>query len=221
METETGKKTRGKLFKQTKQLVRMALNDGWTQSQIADKCRTKQSVVSAWNSGAKNGNEERLRPLLELYGHKIRRNSFKLYWSWSEEENKQFYRVEGKVVFSHAFCEARRYHHQLVKKIPVQKLVVHFQGNNAFRVVVQSRIKGTEQNGNRFEFENCDESASWYSVVHEQTDVAGLLEFIDEYRKTRLKDHVVDQFILPFLIRKELLNHGFDVDGIEEYPAAW
>ncbi|BFU61046.1 MULTISPECIES: hypothetical protein [Rodentibacter] len=45
METNTSKPKK-KRFKQTKELVLLALNDGWTQKQIADKCRTQQSVVS-------------------------------------------------------------------------------------------------------------------------------------------------------------------------------
>ena len=39
--TETqSEKIKKKLFKQTRELVRLALNNGWTQTEIAKTCRT-------------------------------------------------------------------------------------------------------------------------------------------------------------------------------------
>lgn len=47
-----GKNAKKKPFKWTRELIKLALNDGWTQSEIAEKCRTQQSIVSAWNRGS-------------------------------------------------------------------------------------------------------------------------------------------------------------------------
>ena len=108
METTNNKKQKRK-FKQTKQLVRLAINDGWSQVDIAEKCRTQQSIVSAWSKGSKQGTEQQLKPLLEQYGYKLRRNSFKVYWSIdSESQTKVFHKVEGKVILNQAFYDARR-----------------------------------------------------------------------------------------------------------------
>lgn len=82
METKPkGKNAKKKPFKQTRQLINLALNDGWTQVEIAEKCRVHQSVVSGWKKGAKEAAESTLMPLLEIYGHKLRRNSFRVYWA--------------------------------------------------------------------------------------------------------------------------------------------
>ena len=40
-------KIKKKPFKQTRELVRLALNNGWTQIEIAKTCRTQQSETFA------------------------------------------------------------------------------------------------------------------------------------------------------------------------------
>ncbi|WP_394204165.1 hypothetical protein [Shewanella waksmanii] len=218
MEATNNKKKKRK-FKQTKQLVRLAINDGWSQMDIAEKCRTQQSVVSAWSKGSKQGTEQQLRPLLELYGHKLRRNSFKVYWSIdSESKTKVFHKVEGKVILNQAFYDARRVSHKLEKKIPQHKLTIHHQGNNKFRVVHQSRL--TFQHSNA-ELESTVEDAIWGAFVSEQYELAELLIVIDNYAEKTLAKYPSDANTLPFIARQSLLNHGFDIDGIVEYPAIW
>lgn len=43
-EAASPKKNKRK-FKQTKQLVRLTINDGWSQVEIADACRVQQSIL--------------------------------------------------------------------------------------------------------------------------------------------------------------------------------
>lgn len=222
METKkSGKNARKKGFKLTRQLVRMAINDGWTQKDLADTCRTHQSIVSAWYKGQKLATEQQVRPLLEIYGHKIRRNSFRVYWNINpDSREKKFYRVEGKVIFSEAFYDARREPSgKLTKKIPVHRLVVHHQGNNQFRVVMQSRLRFQHSSQ---ELESSASDAVWGSQIHpDPLDTEDLVEFVDQYAVETLRDFPSDANTLPFQIRQSLLQHGFEVSGIEEYPASW
>jgi hypothetical protein len=215
-----GKNAKRKPFKWTKELVRLALNDGWTQKVIATECRTNQSVVSGWKLGSKKGHEEQLKPLLDLYGYKLRRNTFRVYWSFDPEtDEKAFCRVEGKVILSQAFYDARRDKHgKMIKKIPQLKLVIHHQGKNSFRVVEQARIKFNDTNE---ELENSVEDAVWCSSVNEVINSVELIKFIDSYAVDTLNKYPSDANALPFIIRQTLLNHGVPVDGIVEYPAVW
>jgi hypothetical protein len=218
METRSPKKNKRK-FKQTKQLVRLALNDIWSQSTIADACRTQQSVVSSWSKGTKHATEEQLMPLLEIYGHKLRRNSFRVYWCIDQETNeKTFHKVEGKVVLSQAFNDARRSGYKLIRHIPKLKLVIHHQGGNKFRLIFQSRL--TFQHSNE-EIESMVEDAIWGSVVSEQYELPDLLNVIDNYAEKSLARYPSDANTLPFIARQALINHGFDIDGVVEYPAVW
>ena len=130
-ERDKGKNARKKPFKLTRQLIRLALNNGWTQSEIAEKCRTQQSTVSAWSKGGKYATETQLMPLLELFGHNLRRNTFRVYWALdSTTQAKTFFRVEGKVVFTEVVFDLKESHGKAIQKLPVLKLVVHHQGES-------------------------------------------------------------------------------------------
>jgi len=222
METEkSGKNAKKKGFKLTRQLIRMATNDGWTQKDIADTCRTHQSIVSAWYKGQKLATEQQVRPLLEIYGHKLRRNSFRVYWNIDPEtREKKFYRVEGKVILSEAFHDARREPSgKLTKKIPVHKLVVHHQGDNRFLVIMQSRLHFQHSSQ---ELESTVSDAVWGSEIHpDPLNTEELVKFVDQYAMKTLRDFPSDANTLPFIIRQALLQHGFDVSGVVEYSASW
>lgn len=219
MEATTNSKKQKRKFKQTKQLVRLAINDGWSQVEIADKCRTQQSVVSAWSKGTKLGTEQQLKPLLEIFGYKLRRNTFRIYWNIDPTtKNKIFHKVEGKVVLSHAFFDARRSGYKKYKKIPQHKLVIHHQGGDKFRLIFQNRIKFLHSDQ---ELESSVEDAIWSSEVSEQIELKELLKHVDKYAETTLNDYPGDANTLPFIARQALLNHGFHIEGLVEYPAVW
>lgn len=200
--------------------MKLALRDGWTQKEIADTCRTQQSIVSQWKKGSKKGSEQQLLPLLNLYGYKLRRSSFKVYWSIDAETTaKTFYRVEGKVILSQAFYDAvREPTGKLNRKTPKFKLVVHHQGGDEFRVVYQSRLIFKRSD---YILENSVEDAVWHSMITERLDLNKLIDVIDDYAESKLKDYPSDANTLPFLLRQSLLNHGFQLDGIVNFPASW
>lgn len=215
-----GKNSKKKPFKWTKELIKLALNDGLTQIDIANKCRTQQSIVSAWKKGNKLGTEQQLRPLLEIYGYKLRRNTFKAYWSLNTDTlEKTFYRVEGKVVFAQAFYDLRTDKHgNRIKKIPQYKLVIHHQGDSQFIVIEQDRLTFK----NNEELDNPNEDAIWSSFSFKKViGMECLLEYVDKYANNLLQGFPSDAYTLPFLIRRALLNHGFTIEGLVEYPSIW
>ena len=218
-EKGSGKNAKKKPFKLTRQLVRLALNDGWTQKDIAAKCRAQQSIVSAWAKGAKSATEQQLMPLLEIYGHKLRRNTFRVYWALdSATQEKTFFRVEGKIVFTEVWLKLDESSTKVTKKIPVLKLTVHHQGADSFRVVLQNRIE-TQQHI-KFTVSNAEE-AIWSSKVLDQQNSAELISWVDDYALGLSKEHPHVGLTLPFLLRQALMNHGFPVSDVVDYPAAW
>lgn len=215
------RKIKRKPFKLTKELLRLARNDGWTQAEIAQACRTQQSVVSGWLKGTGYGTEEQLKKLLDQYGSKLRRKTFRVYWNFHPETHeKQFFRVEGNVIFSLVFFDLQRdTNGKIIKKTPSIKLVIHHQGHVNFRVIQQYRVKFSSDNQL---LEHSIENAMWCSEILEQVNTNELIEFIDDFsRSTLLKTYPHDSETLPFLIRQALLNHGFNVEGIVDYPSLW
>lgn len=218
-EKGSGKNARKKPFKLTRQLVRLALNDGWTQKDIAAKCRAHQSIVSAWAKGTKFATEQQLIPLLEIYGHKLRRNTFRVYWALdSVTQEKTFFRVEGKIVFNEVWIELNESSAKVTKKIPVLKLIVHHQGADSFRVVLQNRIETKPPI--KLIASNAEE-AIWSAEVSDQRSSAQLIHWVDDFALGMSKEHPHAGLTLPFLLRQALMNHGFPVEDVVDYPAGW
>lgn len=211
-------KQKTKKFRQTRQLVKLALQDGWTQKKIADTCRTQQSIVSAWARGEKYATELQLKPLLEIYGGKIKRKSFRVYYSFDSESNKhQYYKVEGNIVFSYTFTEKYNVGRG-IKELPIYKIVVHHQGDNKFRVVFQNRPRFT----NPEEYLQCSYSSGiWFSEISEIFNSKETIRNIEKYIEKYLNQFKSEQITIPYLIRKSLIERGFSVEGIVDYPATW
>lgn len=75
-----GKPAKKKKYKYTRQLVRIAQDDGMTQTEIAKLCRVNhQSIVSKWMSGESRGTEQQLAPLIKRYGSRLNRTTARVY----------------------------------------------------------------------------------------------------------------------------------------------
>lgn len=214
------KKANKKKFKLTRQLVRLALNDGWTQKTIAEACRTQQSIVSAWARGEKQGTEVQLTPLLEIYGNKLRRKSFQVYYSFDDKDGYKFYKVEGKIIFSWTLVKEEDSYGKK-KKVPVEKIIVHEQGKGIFCIVSQFRPKFN--NGSYFKCPH--EKGNWFSKISDRKNSSEVIEMMEkiseDIKKSDNKDFLYQAFSLPFLIRKALIEHGYPVEGVVDFPAVW
>lgn len=210
---ESNIKAKKKPFKQTRELIRLAIHNGWTQKEIADKCRTQQSVVSAWNKGDKLATEQQLKPLLDLFGHKLRRNTFRLYWDVDAENKKIFIKVEGKIIFSLIFQAKSSFSSQQPYKV-----IIHYQGNNKFFLIWQEKVI-------REKINNLD-GVLWKVKTYESLTLDNVIKYFDNFQDGEFGQYLSQQcgayvFALPFLVRQALLNHGFSIDGLTQYPASW
>lgn len=210
-------KKKEKKFRQTRQLVKLALMDGWTQKKIASVCRTQQSVVSAWARGEKYSTEGILKPLLEIYGSKIRRKSFRVYHCYDGKKST-YHKVEGTVVFTYTFTKKEEATPSKHKEIPVYRILIHNQGENNFRIIYQYRPKFEDSKG----YIECDYDAGiWFSTISEKLETKSTITHIESHINEKLSDHKSEQLTIPFLIRKSFIERGFLVDGVVEYPATW
>jgi len=227
-----------KKYRYTKQLINMALRDGWTQKDIADACRTQQSVVSKWKNGSALAKESQLQKLLEIYGPKLRRRTFKVYHDLLQDKQGayriQMIKVEGEVMLSFPYrnkefcvkCHALvsdgayscRCSSKVRKVLPTRRLLVHSMGKGEFCLVNQHRLIKDEY---QMQF---PESNIFVSRLVGRYDAKGLLGHIDDMQN---KDGDADEMnrtenlMLQMLARKALLEHGFPIEGIEEHNAAW
>lgn len=232
-----------KTFKQTKDLINLAVKDGWTQKEIADACRTQQSVVSSWKKGTKLGTEQQLTPLLKQYGAKIRRQSFKVYWGIDEETGKQkYFKVEGPVILSFLNCQQRIYKRDggSFSDVPGkfyksdhpehERYILQFQGQDQYTLIIQKQITIDHTPGNYHENEGV-----WVSTVMPPLSPQQLIKVIDEHIKNKETTSIghrgnitFNSYLatLPYLIRQALLNNGVSIEeinngDIEVVSAQW
>lgn len=205
----------------------MALRDGWTQKQIADACRTQQSVVSAWKNGAKQALEHQLKPLLEVYGARLRRKSFRIYHNWreipdQEEPEIKLIKVEGEVIFSHAYgaylsclrCNPKECNDDRhpKKSVPQRRIIIHDQGMGKFCLVQQRRT--IHQN-----YQTLFADANIFaSIATGHLSLSQLLENLDGNQLyVDQKEYQPNKLLIRMLVRKALLEHGIPLEGVEEY----
>lgn len=244
-ETDKNSKKKKKPFKWTKMLISIAINNGWTQEAIAQKCRTQQSVVSAWKRGEKQATESQIKPLLDLYGAELRRKTFKLYYKEENKENDiiecSFIKVEGKVIFTRVFYKSfsiQNGRNSKIKRIPHARLVVQDRGDSCFILTIcdnksyHNLFKYDE--GSKKEILDHDK-LYYYSgeefwrncILKEFKNTSEIINFIDEFfmgkecNKFFNTNYPFESEQMPFLIREALLNQGFSIDGIETYHSNW
>jgi transcriptional regulator with XRE-family HTH domain len=76
--------TKKKKFKYTRELIRIANEDGMSQKEIADLCRVNQSVVSGWLNGKSLAFEHQITELKKRYGNRLNRTTSRVYLTLNE-----------------------------------------------------------------------------------------------------------------------------------------
>lgn len=207
------------MFTNTKDLVRIALNDGMTQIEIANRCRSQQSQVSKWKSGERLATRQQLQPLLERYGERLRRISFKLYQTKHlPDQPAKFVKVEGKLILREKFRGTGE------PKFPAAlRVSVHDQKSGGFAVVAEV----TEA---RFPYPTkkdwttpliTDRHAAWFLdnglVDIAMHDISGLISWSNSAGHGKTSDRFPGLGQLPFLVTEALLNHGFKPESVESF----
>lgn len=229
-------KTPRKKFKFTKQLIKIALDNGHTQIGIQKMCRlSSQSQVSDWKNGVKLAYEDQIKPLLDLYGHQLRKVTSQLYQVRKSEEEIQleeengteepfpikFVLVEGKVILREKFINPQRDYQGRIKRKDAQAILsIHEQGDNKFRCVVQTLI--TFKANNNHPAHN-EVSANFLAEITESLDMNKLIQFVRDYREESLvnEEYLVNYFTIDYLLLNSLVMNGYQVKEVEVLPATW
>lgn len=225
-----------KKFKLTKQLIRIALDNGHTQISIQKMCRlSSQSQVSDWKNGVKLAYEDQIKPLLDLYGHQLRKVTSQLYQVRKsdeemrlEEENGieesfpiKFVLVEGKVILREKFINPQRDYQGRIKRKDAQAILsIHDQGDNKFRCVIQKLITFNPNNNHPAHHEV---SANFLAEITEPLDMNELIQFVRNYREASLvnEEYLVNYFTIDYLLLNSLVMNGYQVKEVEVLPATW
>lgn len=150
MDDPTADKPRREKFKHTRELIKIALDDGMTQEDIARLCRTQQSVVSGWKKGTSKALVQQIEPLLQRYGARLRRTTARVYLLAQARDKRgnptgpafRVHVVEGPVMFRYTSSRpALRSNGRnfSLGRDPDWRLLVHELPGPSFVVVQQDR----------------------------------------------------------------------------------
>jgi len=211
----------------TKILVKIAIENGMTNQEIAVKAglkKTSGAVVTRWKTGVALATERQMNFLINEFGDLLRRKTEHLF-SQDEDGIQKFYKLNGEVIFKHVVRKYMPLNKGLSKIALLRYLAL--QKGNKFHLVFQSR-KGLDQSAKLDHYQiaamsHCDnEDANWDTdkvISNKSADI-----FIDEVDKvaTSLMTEqkcIEEKFIysakeLQFIARKSLLKQGFQLAGI-------
>lgn len=165
----------------TTKLIKVAISNGMTQTEIAKKCRVNQPQVSKWLNGYEKATIQQLTPIIELFEHEVVRRSSELYYNFNEETKKNtYYKVIGDIIFKQELYkhdkDATRGNNTVLEKI-----VVHEKNRNVFTLVHSKPgvlYPDFISKDNSFSMYNSTENIYW-SEVHECEDINSLINYID------------------------------------------
>ncbi len=221
-------------YKQTKQLVRIAIKNGLTNKDIAEKSGlsgNSVAQVSRWRNGESLATERQMNFLINEFGAELKRKTEHLFYRFEKHESGkeivQFFKVNGEVIFKFAVRIPEVVMRQL-KQIAVMRVMV-IQDGEKFHLLHQIRtglseeVRGSSFNPRVVHSDN--ESANWrvYEIQSNLTP-EDLVKKIDEYSNVKLltennvafKKFDSEALILKFSIRQAMLRHGYTHQDIVE-----
>lgn len=94
----------------TKQLVRIAIEQGYTNKEIAKSARISDkstALVSKWRNGKALANEHQMKNLLKEFGHLLKRKMEHLFYTIEEKDavpDLKFLKLNGDIILKHRVC---------------------------------------------------------------------------------------------------------------------
>ena len=179
--------------------------------------------------------EDQIKPLLDLYGHQLRKVTSQLYQVRKSEEEIQleeengteepfpikFVLVEGKVILREKFINPQRDYQGRIKRKDAQAILsIHEQGDNKFRCVIQRLITFTSNKNHPAHHEV---SANFLADITEPLDINEVIQFVRNYRDESLEneEYLINFFTLDYLLLNSLVMNGYQVKEVEVLPATW
>lgn len=211
-------------YKQTKELVRIALNHGMTQDEIGKLCRlggaqVSQSQVSKWKNGHVLASQQQMQPLIEKFGHLLKREPFKLYHYVAESADR-YIKVEGRTLLRERFLRKQPFSNN---KFPsALRITVQFRKNGLLSYAIETTNAGSPQTNQikdpAIAYWN-DRFAVWTCIeFQDELHTENLLTSLDNYvAQNEVSKTYPTMAAMPFLIREALLKHSHQSGSIAEH----
>lgn len=212
-----------KKYRHTKQLVRIAIEQGYTNKEIAKSARlSEKSIghVSKWRNGKVLANEHQMQNLLKEFGHLLKRKMEHLFYTLEEKDsslNQKFFKLNGELTLKHTLYFKKQTSNRMFK-VALLRLVLLKEGDH-YHLITQHRA-GYDKD-HYFELRDVNslvhssnEDANWLCInISTMLSANEILElcdkFVIELKSLKQRFFVNDEKTLPFIIRQILLKQGY------------
>lgn len=224
-----------KTYRYTKQLIKLAIENGYTNQEIAVKAGLSSksiAVVSRWRNGKALATERQMNFFIKEFEHLLKRKMEHLFYELEEFEkdgnilNKvNYFKISGEIILKHhiRICvhkKNRAYSRIIIIKNSDNIFYVLHQNRN-FQFSLYSNDRQTEQKI-PLQLSHPSETASWITLSRNKlTNYEQLIDSIDHFSHTELINNRLDDIgksdlmTLPFILRENLLKLGYSHKDIE------
>ncbi|KFZ36353.1 hypothetical protein HR45_17000 [Shewanella mangrovi] len=202
-----------KKYRYTKQLVRIAIENGYTNADVAVKAGLSAksiSQVSRWRNGEALATERQMRALVNEFGHLLKRKMEHLFYRLDENNRLSFYLLSGETLLKHI----TKIRNDDGKSVSVRRTII-IRCDDIFAAIYQQRLGYDRRYQiNVDDLANSDnEDANWTSTNIEKFEdpqrmVDTILHTISTYDIPRL-NVLNEQVITAYKVRQTLLKAGF------------
>lgn len=224
--TEQKEKSQKK-YRYTKQLIRLAIENGYTNKDIAKKAGfSSEGQVSKWRNGKALATERQVQFFINEFGHLLKRKMEHLFYSQTENPYEFIYhKIEGEILLTHTL-NYRDSRSKPIGKVGVCKFAILNLGS-VFHLLEQKKV-GLDDDGSNVDkllknkkISN-NEQANWYLVkTHKNLSPQELVDTIDSivntfcHSENKLARNIRnDALYLKYIIRQFLLKNGYAINDI-------
>ena len=218
-----------KTYRYTKQLIKLAIENGYTNQEIAVKSGLSSksiAVVSRWRNGKALATERQMIFFIKEFEHLLKRKMEHLFYSQTENPYEFIYhKIEGEILLTHTL-NYRNSRSKPIEKVGVCKFVILNLGS-VFHLLEQKKV-GLDDDGSNVDkllknkkISN-NEQANWYLVkTHKNLSPQELVDTIDSivntfcHSENKLARNIRnDALYLKYIIRQLLLKNGYAINDI-------
>ncbi|WP_351010378.1 hypothetical protein [Shewanella sp. S1-58-MNA-CIBAN-0166] len=222
-------------YKYTKQLVRMAIEHGMTNKEIAKKAGlSDKSVaqVTRWRNGDSLATERQMRFFINEFGDLLKRKMEHLFCYKDDGVIKHF-KLSGDIILRHAYKEKVRIDRKDlyvgILRIVMIKHSEKFTLLSQYRMGLEERDRGQSLSGSDIGklVQSSSEGANWICYKADKfLNAKEMVEATDAYAKSfldgsnymRIKEHSNHSEIM-FLVREKMMKNGFIAEDIFDLDA--
>ncbi|SUI57725.1 Uncharacterised protein [Shewanella baltica] len=222
-------------YKYTKQLVRIAIEHGMTNKEIAKKAGlSDKSVaqVTRWRNGDSLATERQMRFFINEFGDLLKRKVEHLFYGPCDDSGTdlKYYKLNGEILLKYS-ARKQIFVNRRITNVALLRLVILKQ-NSQYHLVFQARNGLPEHgvhDGNDISSlaHSENEEANWKVLkIYSELDAAELVGIVDQFAEFLLSrenpakvSFKHSSTTLKYIIRQTLLKHGFKSEDIVDLNA--